>query len=122
MAHFAKIDENNIVQEVIVVSNSDCQNLSFPESETIGLAFLSSIGLGENWKQTSYIKSFRKNFASIGYSYDESRDAFISSKPYPSWILNEDTCCWKAPVPLPDHIHTYIWDEENQMWIQEQDL
>jgi len=122
MAHFAKINENNIVEEVIVVNNSDCQNLSFPESEAIGQSFLLSIGLEGNWKQTSYIKSFRKNFASIGYSYDSDLDAFVAPKPYPSWILNNESCIWEAPTPIPDNIHTYVWDEENQTWIQESDL
>lgn len=116
MAHFAKINENNIVEEVIVVNNSDCENLPFPESEQIGISFLNSIGLGNNWKQTSYIKSFRKNFASIGYGYDSDLDAFIEPKPYNSWILNEDICVWEAPVPLPDNIHTYIWNEQELKW------
>lgn len=120
MAHFAKLDENNIIQEVIVVSNNDCENLSFPDSEVIGQSFLHSIGLIGNWKQTSYNKSFRKNFASIGYSYDEYKDAFIAPKPHPSWILNDETCIWGAPTPIPDDIHTYVWNEDELKWILQQ--
>ena len=116
MAHFAQIDENNIVQQVIVVSNSDCGNLEFPDSESIGQDFLKSIGLNVTWKQTSYSGSFRKNYAGIGYSYDESRDAFISIKPYNSWILNETTCQWESPIPIPNQESMFIWDEENLRW------
>ena len=100
MAHFAKINEENIVQQVIVVNNSDCGGLEFPESESIGQSFINSIGLTGTWKQTSYNtkagshylsdnsnlsntqeKAFRKNFAGIGYRYDEQEDAFIPPKP-----------------------------------------
>jgi len=117
MAHFAKIDENNIVQEVIVVSNNDCGNLSFPDSEVIGQSFLHSIGLIGNWKQTSYNKSFRKNFASTGYKFDEERNAFVPVKPFDSWILDEEKCVWKSPISIPDD-KTYIWNEEIINWIE----
>ena len=116
MAHFAKIDENNIVQQVIVVTNEDCKNLEFPESEIVGQTFLNSIGLEGIWKQTSYNSNFRKNYAGIDYTYDESRDAFISVKPYPSWILNEDTCQWEAPIERPTDDVSYIWNEEILNW------
>ena len=115
MAHLAKLDENNIVQEVIVVSNNDCGNLPFPDSEVIGQSFLHSIGLIGNWKQTSYNKSFRKNFASAGYKFDEERNAFISVKPFNSWILDEEECVWKSPISIPDN-KTYIWNEEIVNW------
>jgi hypothetical protein len=116
MAHFAQIGENNIVQQIIVVANSDCGNLEFPESESIGQNFLKSLGLNGIWKQTSYNGAFRKNYAGIGYSYDESRDAFISIKPYNSWTLNETTCQWESPIPIPNQESMFAWDEENLRW------
>ena len=116
MAHFAKIDKNKIVQQVIVVTNEDCGNLEFPESETIGQSFINSIGLNGVWIQTSYNGNFRKNYAGMGYTYDESRNAFIPVKPYPSYILNEDTCQWDAPIPRPNDNKFYDWDEENLTW------
>jgi hypothetical protein len=116
MAHFAKIDENNKVVEVIVVNNSDCGDLEFPESEQIGQEFLISIGLEGNWKQTSYNSSFRKNFAGFGYSYDETKDAFIADKPYTSWILNEENGKWEAPIEYPNDDKLYVWDEEILNW------
>jgi len=116
MAHFAQIDENNIVQQIIVVANSDCGNLDFPESESIGQDFLKSLGLDGAWKQTSYSGSFRKNYAGIEYSYDESRDSFIPIKPYDSWILNETSCRWESPIPIPNQESMFVWDEENQRW------
>ena len=116
MAHFAKINEEKIVQQVIVVNNSDCGGLEFPESELIGQSFINSIGLTGTWKQTSYNSNFRKNYAGIGYSFDESRDAFIPEKPYQSWVLNEDTCKWEAPSPYPTDGLMYTWDEETTDW------
>ena len=116
MAHFAKIDENTIVQQVIVVTNEDCGNLEFPESEIIGQTFLNSIGLNGIWKQTSYNSNFRKNYAGIGNVFDESRDAFIGVKPFPSWVLNEETCQWESPIPRPNDDKLYDWDEENLTW------
>jgi hypothetical protein len=117
MAHFAKLDEHNIVVDVNVVSNDVVNNLEFPESETLGVAFLIEWSNGySNWKQTSYNSKFRKNYASVGYFYDESRDAFIPPKPFNSWILNEDTCKWKAPVNYPLDEKYYIWDELTTSW------
>lgn len=116
MAHFAQIDKNNIVQQIIVVANSDCGNLEFPDSESIGQDFLKSIRLNGTWKQTSYSGSFRKNYAGIEYSYDESRDSFIPIKPYDSWILNETSCRWESPIPIPNQESMFVWDEENQRW------
>lgn len=116
MAHFAQIDENNIVQQIIVVANSDCGNLEFPDSESIGQDFSKSIRLNGTWKQTSYSGSFRKNYAGIGYSYDESRDSFIPIKPYDSWILNETSCRWESPISVPNQESMFVWDEENQRW------
>jgi hypothetical protein len=116
MAHFAKIDENNIVQQVIVVTNEDCGNLEFPESEIVGQTFLNSIGLNGTWKQTSYNSNFRKNYAGIGNVFDESRDAFIGVKPFPSWVLNEETCQWEPPIERPIDDKVYGWNEEMLNW------
>ena len=118
MAHFAKINEENIVQQVIVVNNSDCGGLEFPESESIGQSFINSIGLIGTWKQTSYNSNFRKNYAGIGYSFDESKDAFIPEKPYQSWVLNEDTCTWGSPIQMPTDGKFYNWNEETTSWVE----
>ena len=116
MAHFAQIDENNIVQQIIVVDNKNCENLEFPTSEPIGQKFISSIGLEGNWKQTSYNSTFRKRYAGLNDVYDESRDAFIPEKPYASWSLNETSCLWKAPIERPDDGKKYIWNEDVINW------
>lgn len=96
MAHFAELDENNVVKQVIVVHNNELLDNGF-ESEAKGIAFCQSL-FGGNWKQTSYNNNIRKNFAGIGYTYDEQRDAFIPPKPEGDWILNEDTCQWEMVV------------------------
>lgn len=117
MAHFAQIDENNIVINVIVVSDSDCAGGNFPESESHGEAYLKSMfGSNTRWKQTSYNSNFRYNFASIGYKYDDVSDAFIEEKPYESWIL-DDNFRWKAPLDLPNDSGHYIWNENEQTWV-----
>ena len=114
MAHFAKI-ENNIVTQVVAVANAELL-VDGVESETKGIAFCVDLFGGE-WKQTSYNKNFRKNYAGVGYTYDAGRDAFISSQPYSSWTLNEDTCLWEAPKPMPvDGL--YFWDESIVDWVQ----
>ena len=114
MAHFAKLNENNIVTEVIVVNNNELLDNGV-ESESKGIAFCQSL-LGGNWKQTSYNGNIRKNFAGIGYTYDAARDAFIAPKPFNSWILNEDTCIWNAPVAYPTDGGKYKWNETNLTW------
>ena len=102
MANFAQLDESYIVTKVIVVNNETINNLPFPESEPVGMAFLQSLfGSTTVWKQTSYNANFRKNYAGIGFTYDPVLDAFIPPKPYPSWVLNTTTCQWQAPVPYP---------------------
>lgn len=107
MAHFAEIDSNNIVQRVLVVPN---------EEEYRGEQFLAvDLLLGGTWLQTSYNGKIRKNFAGIGYTYDPVRDAFIPPKPYQSWLLNEETCRWFAPVPIPEG-GAYLWDESTTSW------
>lgn len=119
MGHFAKLDDQNVVTEVIVVNNETLNNLPFPESEPVGVAFLTEWSGGyTNWKQTSYSASFRKNFAACGCLYDANLDAFIFSKPCPSWLLNTETGQWEAPVPHPTDGKIYSWDEENQSWVE----
>ena len=117
MAHFAQIDENNIVQQVIVVHNNELLDENGVEQESRGVQFCKSL-LGGNWVQTSYNASFRKNYAGQGYTYDSVRDAFISPKPYNSWVLNEDTCNWESPAPYPSDGKLYTWDEDTVSWIE----
>ena len=117
MAHFAKIDDNNIVEQVIVVNNDVILDENNIESEQIGIDFCKSL-LGENtnWMQTSYNGNFRKNYAGIGHIYDVERDGFYSPQPFDSWTLNEDTFLWEAPVEYPDDENNYTWNEETQQW------
>lgn len=117
MAHFAQLDEHNIVLQVIVVNNETIENLPFPESEPVGVAFLTEWSGGyTNWKQTSYNNNFRVRYAGIDYIYDATLDAFIPPKPYESWLLNTTTCDWNAPVPYPTDGNKYYWDEADQSW------
>jgi hypothetical protein len=117
MAHFAKLNDDNVVIDVNVVDNADLNGLEFPDSEPVGVAFLSEWSGGyTNWRQTSYNASFRKSYAAIGGTYDAQRDAFIPVKPFDSWVLNEDTCLWEAPVPRPKGGMRYIWNEELGKW------
>jgi hypothetical protein len=119
MAHFAKLDSDNNVIEVIVVHNNELLDENGNESEARGIAFLTEWSGGySNWKQTSYNGTFRKNYAGIGYTYDSTRDAFIAPQPYPSWTLNEDTCCWIPPTPMPTDNKRYKWDEPTLAWIE----
>ena len=116
MAHFAQL-ENNIVTKVIVVANQDILNEQGQESEELGIKFCSNL-LGGTWKQTSYNGRIRKNYAGIGYTYDIQKDAFISPKPFPSWVLNEETCLWGSPVPYPTDDKRYNWDEATLSWVE----
>ena len=106
MAHWAEIDENNIVVRVTVGDNNE------PDE---GYQWLID-NLGGTWIKTSYNRNIRKNFAGIGHTYDETRDAFIPPKPYNSWILNEDTCNWEAPTPKPSGDGIYQWVEDDLNW------
>lgn len=117
MAHFAEIDENNVVLRVIVVNNADTSDGNDVEREYIGIAFCESL-LGGTWVQTSYNGNIRKNYAGIGYTYDPQRDAFIPPQPYNSWVLVEETCQWTAPVPRPTDGKNYRWDEPTVSWIE----
>jgi len=117
MAHFAKLDENNNVLAVHVVNN-DVITIDGVESEQAGIDFLTGLHGHTLWKQTSYNGTFRKNYAGIGYTYDTGRNAFISPKLYSSWVLDEATCQWKAPVAYPTDGKIYGWFEPNQQWIE----
>ena len=109
MAHFAKLGTGNIVEQVIVVSND------IATTEEAGLDFINKLyNTRDVWKQTSYNNNIRKNFAGIGYQYDQTRDAFIAPKPFNSWILNENTCRWESPIPYPQDNNEYKWNEQNQ--------
>lgn len=116
MAHFAKLDENNIVTEVIVVGNKDTSDANGVEKEYIGAAFCERL-FGGTWKQTSYNANFRKHYAGIGYTFDATRDAFIPPKPHASWVLNETSCSWDAPVAMPTDGQSYSWNEETLSWV-----
>ena len=130
MASFAKLNSNNIVTTVVSVVNEVIKDSNGVEQENIGIEFLKNLyGQETNWKQTSYnthggVHSnnktpFRKNHAGIGFQYDSQRDAFIPPKPYNSWVINEETCNWDAPIPLPSDASIdkrYIWNEETQSW------
>tara|TARA_R110002126_G_scaffold111289_1_gene249059 strand:- start:560 stop:901 length:342 start_codon:yes stop_codon:yes gene_type:complete len=112
MAHFAKLGTGNKVLKVEVVSND------VATTEQAGIDFLNNLYNTpyDVWKQTSYNKNIRKNYAGIGFKYDESRDAFIPPQPYSSWTLNETTCLWEAPVAYPTDGELYIWNETNRTW------
>tara|TARA_R100000789_G_scaffold26754_1_gene29893 strand:- start:6692 stop:7066 length:375 start_codon:yes stop_codon:yes gene_type:complete len=117
MAHFAKIDENNIVTQVIVVHNNELL-VDGEESETKGIDFCESLFGHRNWVQTSYNNNIRYNFAGIGNTWDSENDAFYEPQPYPSWSLDENYI-WQSPVPMPEDASTekiYEWDEDNQEW------
>ena len=135
MAHFAKLGINSKVIGVEVVADADCKNADNNEDEQVGIQFLENIHGWPLWKQTSYNTQanvhslggtpFRKNYAGIGHTYDEDRDAFIPPKPYASWVVNETTCVYEAPVAYPS-VTTYgdpakpyeiSWDETNTRWI-----
>jgi len=129
MSHWAEIDENNIVVRVLVGDNNDA-------NDDEGYQWLID-NLGGRWLKTSYntkkgihynpetnqpsnnqSKALRKNYAGVGYFYDEERDAFYAPQPYPSWTLNEDTCCWESPIPYPNDNKMYQWDETTQEWTE----
>ena len=125
MSHYAQLDENNVVTQVIVVSNDDCSDVNGNEVEEIGVAFCKKLlGADTNWKQTSYNNNFRVRYAGIGYSFSEELNVFIPPRPFDSWILNEETADWESPVgPAPALTEAetearsfYQWDEENGEW------
>tara|TARA_R100000951_G_scaffold88383_1_gene76390 strand:- start:44 stop:451 length:408 start_codon:yes stop_codon:yes gene_type:complete len=121
MASFAKIGLNGKVIEVQSVVNEVIHDSNGVEQESIGIDFLTKLTGWSIWKQTSYNNNFRKNFAGIGYTYDEDRDAFIPPKPFNSWILNETSCLWEAPIAKPNDesdTRRYNWNEDSEQWDQ----
>lgn len=117
MAHFAQLDENNVVMQVIVVNNQELLDENGVEQEQKGISFCQSL-FGGNWVQTSYNGKFRKNYAGLGYTWDQVRQAFIPIKLFPSWVLDESTCNWVAPITYPNDGKKYVWDEATQNWIE----
>lgn len=118
MAHFAQLDENNFVVQVIVVNNSEVFENGY-ESEQKGVDFCKSLfGSNTRWKQTSYNASIRKNFAGVGFLFDPIRDAFIAPKPFDSWTLDYVTCQWLPPVAYPNDEKLYFWNEQQLNWIE----
>ena len=132
MAHYAKMTSDGVtVLAVHSVSDEDTTNADGDETEAQGTKFLTKLHNWDYWRKTSYNTSgnvhalgetpYRKNYAGIGYTYDESRDAFIPPKSFSSWVLDETTCLWKAPSPpgpQPDDDEIYEWDEDNTQWVQ----
>ena len=118
MAHFAELDENNVVQRVLVVDNNILLQDGV-EREDNGIQYLKSLfGVETNWKQTSYNNNFRKHYAGEGFTYDPARDAFIPPKYFNSWILDPITLTWNSPVPYPEDGYEYAWDEDTVSWIK----
>jgi len=121
MAYFAKLGTGNIVEQVISINNSVITDNDGIEQEKLGVDFINKLyNTRDVWKQTSYNNNIRKNFAGIGYQYDQTRDAFVPPKPFNSWILNEDTCLWNAPVNMPtaelEENKYYSWNESIINW------
>jgi hypothetical protein len=114
MAHFAELDENNIVLRVIVVANDKCLDQNDVENESIGALFCHNL-LDGRWVQTSYNGNIRGKYAGIGDTYDANADVFISPQPYPSWSLDENYD-WQPPTPMPQDGINYVWDEVNLVW------
>jgi hypothetical protein len=115
MAHFAKLDSNNIVTDILVVNNSILLKADNTESELKGKQFLNSLLGQAKWVQTSYNNNFRKQYAGIGYTYDSANDVFIAPQPYTSWTLDSNFD-WQPPTPYPTDGQNYSWNEENQTW------
>lgn len=116
MAHFAKLNQQNIVEQVIVIANDVLLDDNGVEQEQRGVAFCAMLFSYPYWIQTSYNGNFRKNYAGIGYTYDSRLDAFVPPQPYPSWVLDESTCQWQAPVPMPTD-GLYQWDDGAGAWV-----
>ena len=112
MAHFATLNESNIVTRVEVINNDVILDGDGVEQEQLGIDFLTSLYGAGNYKQTSYNRNIRKNYAGVGYTYDAVKDKFIKSKPFASWSLDENDD-WKAPITYPDDDKDYYWNEDN---------
>ena len=118
MAHFAQLDDNNVVINVIVVNDSDTTDDNGVETESVGIAFCQNLlGKDTNWRKTSYNNNIRGNYAGVGYTYDATLDVFIAPKPYASWTLSTATATWVAPSACPN-LSTHTWDEDNQTWTE----
>ena len=117
MAHFAQLNAENLVTQVIVVANQDTADQDGVENEAIGIEFCTNL-LGGTWKQTSYNARIRKNYAGVGYKYDATLDAFIPPQPFASWTLNNETAQWEAPTPYPTDDKRYTWDEATTAWVE----
>lgn len=118
MAHFAKLNEKNIVVEVIVVHNNELLDENGIEQESKGIEFLTNLFGHSNWKQTSYNGNFRKHYAGIGFTYDQQLNAFIPPKLFASWLLNPVTLLWEAPFPYPDDGKNYEWNDTSLSWVE----
>lgn len=118
MAHFAKIDENGVVLDIIVVNNDDAPDPAPEHSEPLGQEFISSLKIEGTWVQTSYNGKFRKQYAWIGGKYLPDADVFVLPQPFPSWALDENFD-WQPPVPMPANGHAWVWDEQRQEWVDE---
>jgi hypothetical protein len=124
MAHFAQLDENSVVVNVIVVDNKDVGDLPFPDSESVGISYLKNLYGSETvWKQTSYNNNFRVRYAGVGSTYSVEHDAFIPPKPFPSWLFSVETLNWVSPTPHPTNYDTsdgalYFWNEQTLSWDQ----
>jgi len=117
MAHFAQIDDAGLVRRVVVVANAELIDADGNESEARGVAFLQTLYGPGVWIQTSYNGNRRKNYAGVGYKYDARLDAFIPPSPYPSWVIDEDSCSWVPPVARPDE-GQWTWDEATLSWVE----
>jgi hypothetical protein len=123
MAHYAFLDKDNIVTQVIVGVDEDVVQTDTDGTEVGGSSeawetFYGNVR-GQTCKRTSYNGNYRKNYAGLGYTFDSARDAFIPPKPFPSWVLNEDTCLWDAPVPCPEGEGLWVWNEDTLNWIEQ---
>jgi hypothetical protein len=114
MAHYAKLNEGNIVEQVIVIDN-DKELTNGVEDESAGVAFCASITNHQSWKKTSYNNNIRKQYAGIGFTYDPVKDVFVAPQPFPSWSLDSNSD-WQAPTPRPEDENIYYWDESTLSW------
>lgn len=122
MAHFAELDANNVVLRVVVIGNADTADANGVEKEHIGAAFCERL-FGGTWKQTSYNGNMRKRYAGIGYTFNEELDAFVAPKPFPSWVLNNTTAEWEAPVAMPVvEGKRFVWNEATGAWDEAEGL
>jgi len=122
MAHFAELDANNVVLRVVVIGNADTADANGVEKEHIGAAFCERL-FGGTWKQTSYNGNKRKRYAGIGYTFNEELDAFVAPKPFPSWVLNNTTAEWEAPVAMPVvEGKRFVWNEATGAWDEAEGL